>query len=132
MFAQSKPYSEMIEMVTQLKSRYRLKVAVVSNEGRELNEYRIRKFKLGEFVDFFVSSCFVGLLKPDVDIFHLALDIVQTPAPQVVYIENTPMFAAVADSLGIRSVLHTDYESTRAKLAAFGLKDADRVVHEAR
>ena len=132
MFAQSKPYSEMIEMVTQLKSRYRLKVAVVSNEGRELNEYRIRKFKLGEFVDFFVSSCFVGLLKPDADIFHLALDIVQTPAPQVVYIENTPMFAAVANSLDIRSVLHTDYESTRTKLASLGLQSADRVVHATR
>lgn len=132
MFAQSKPYSEMIELVNQLKVRHRLKVAVVSNEGRELNEYRIRKFKLGEFVDFFVSSCFVHLLKPDADIFHLALDIAQTPAPQVVYIENTPMFAAVAEGLGIRSVLHTDYESTRAKLTAFGLQDADRVIHETR
>ena len=132
MFAQSKPYSEMIELVNQLKVRHRLKVAVVSNEGRELNEYRIRKFKLGEFVDFFVSSCFVHLLKPDANIFHLALDIAQTPAPQVVYIENTPMFAAVAEGLGIRSVLHTDYESTRAKLTAFGLQDADRVIHETR
>ena len=131
MFAQSKPYSEMIELVIQLKVRHRLKVAVVSNEGRELNEYRIRKFKLGEFVDFFVSSCFVHLLKPDADIFRLALDIAQTPAPQVVYIENTPMFAAVAEGLGIRSVLHTDYESTRAKLTSFGLQNGDRV-HEPR
>lgn len=131
-FEQSKPNPEMIDLVVQLKARYRLKVAVLSNEGRELNEHRIRKFKLGEFVDFFVSSCFVHLLKPDADIFHLALDIAQTPAAQIVYIENTPMFAAVADGLGIRSILHTDYKSTRAKLTAFGLQDADRVIHETR
>jgi putative hydrolase of the HAD superfamily len=132
MLAQSQPYTEMIDLISQLKAQYRLKIAVVSNEGRELNEYRIRKFKLGEFVDFFVSSCFFGLLKPDADIFHLALDVAQTPAPQVVYIDNTPMFAAVADGLGIRSVLHTDYESTCAKLASLGLQSADWVRHATR
>jgi len=50
------------------------------------------------------------------------LDIAQTPARQVVYIENTPMFAQVAERMGIRSVLHTDYASTRAKLASYGLE----------
>ena len=59
MFAQSKPYPEMIELFAQLKVRHGLKIAVVSNEGRELNEYRIRKFKLGGLVDSFISSCFV-------------------------------------------------------------------------
>ena len=122
MFAQSKPYPEMIELVAQLKVRHRLKIAVVSNEARELNAYRIRKFKLNEFVDSFISSCFVHLRKPDADIFRLALDIAQAPARQVVYIENTPMFVQIAEGLGIRSILHTDYMSTCAKLASFGLQ----------
>jgi putative hydrolase of the HAD superfamily len=117
MFAQSKPYPEMIELVARLKIRHGLKIAVVSNEGRELNAYRIRKFKLNGFVDSFISSCHVHLRKPDAEIFRLALDIVQAPARQVVYIENTPMFVRVAEGLGIRSILHTDYRSTCAKLA---------------
>jgi putative hydrolase of the HAD superfamily len=123
MFTQSKPYPEMIELVDRLKARHRLKIAVVSNEGRELNAYRIRKFKLDGFVDFFISSCFVHIRKPDADIFRLALDIAQTPAGQVVYIENTPMFVQVAESLGIRSILHTDYSSTRAKLASLRIAE---------
>jgi putative hydrolase of the HAD superfamily len=122
MFAQSKPYPEMIELVAQLKGRYGLKIAVVSNEGRELNAYRIRKFKLNGFVDFFISSCFVHVLKPDADIFRLALDIAQVPALKVVYIENTPMFVQIAEGLGIRGILHTDYRSTCAKLASLGLQ----------
>ena len=89
---------------------------------RELNAYRIRKFKLDRFVDCFVSSCFVHIRKPDADIFRLALDVAQTPARQVVYIENTPMFVRIAQELGIRSILHTDYKVTRSKLASFGLK----------
>ena len=124
MFAQSKPYPEMIELIAQLKVRHGLKIAVVSNEGRELNAYRIRKFKLDQFVDCFISSCFVHLRKPDVDIFRLALDIAQTPARQAVYIENTPMFVQIAESVGIRSILHTNYKSTSAKLASFGLEAA--------
>ncbi len=125
MFAQSKPYPKMIDLVRRLKARCGLKIVVVSNEARELNVYRIRTFKLDGFVDFFISSCFVHVRKPDTDIFRLALDIAQTPALQVVYIENTPMFVEVAESLGIRSVLHTDYSSTCAKLASFGLEVAE-------
>jgi len=121
MFAQSKPYPQMIELVRKLKAKFGLKIAVVSNEGRELNAYRIRKFKLNGFVDSFVSSSFVHVRKPDADIFRLALDIAQVPARQVVYIENTPMFVQVAEGLGIRSILHTDYRSTCAKLTSLGL-----------
>jgi len=134
MFAQSKPYPDMIELVAQLKMRYGLKIAVVSNEARELNVYRIRKFKLAGFVDSFISSSFVHVRKPDEDIFRLALDITQAPAGQVVYIENTPMFVRIAEGLGIRSILHMDYRSTCAKLASFGLRndEASRPPHERR
>ena len=121
MFAQSKPCTEMIELVRSLKAEHSLKTIVVSNEAREVNAYRIRQFGLDGFVDAFVSSCFVHLRKPDADIFRLALDIALVPARQIVYIENTPLFVQVAEGLGIRSILHTDYKSTRAKLASFGL-----------
>jgi putative hydrolase of the HAD superfamily len=124
MCAQSKPYIEMLKLVARLKTQHELKIAVVSNESRELNAYRIRKFKMDAFVDCFISSCFVGLRKPDVEMFRLAVDISQTPLEQVVYIENTPMFVQIAEDLGIRSILHTDYKSTCAKLAAFGLEVA--------
>jgi putative hydrolase of the HAD superfamily len=132
MFAQSKPYPEMIELVRRLKARYGLKIVVVSNEAREMNSHRIRKFKLDGFVDSFISSCFVHLRKPDADIFRLALEIAQTPARQVVYIENTPMFVQIAEGLEIRSILHTDYKSTCAKLASFGLQNDEGVINETR
>jgi len=130
MFAQSKPYPQMIEWVRKLKAKYGVKIVAVSNEGRELNSHRIRRFNLDGFVDVFVSSCFVHLRKPDADIFRLALDIAQAPARQVVYIENTPMFVQIAEGLGIRSILHTDYRSTCAKLASFGLQNDEGVIHE--
>ena len=130
MFGQSKPHPRMIELVCGLKARHGLKIAVVSNEARELNAYRIRKFKLDKFVDFFISSCFVHLRKPDADIFRLALNIAQVPVRQILYVENTPLFVQVAEGLGIRGILHTDYRSTCAKLASFGLQNDEGVIHE--
>ena len=112
----------MIEFIQQLKEKYQLKIAVVNNEARELNEYRIKKFKLNKFVDFFISSCFVHFRKPDADIFRIALDIAQVPAEHVVYIEDMQMFVEVARDLGIRGIRHKNYQSTSAELASMGLE----------
>jgi putative hydrolase of the HAD superfamily len=122
MFKQTTPNVEMIEFIKQLKEQYKLKIAVINNEGRVLNEYRIRKFQLNQFVDFFISSCFVHYRKPDSDIFRLALDIAQTPVEQAIYIEDIQMFVDVARGMGIRSIQHKNYSSTSEILATMGLK----------
>jgi putative hydrolase of the HAD superfamily len=127
-FAQSKPFPQMIELVRRLKAQYGLKIVAVSNEALELNIHRIRNFKLDEFIDSFISSSFVHVRKPDADIFRLALETAQTPTRQVVYIENTPMFVQTAEGLGIQSILHIDYQSTVAKLSSFGLLDHGGII----
>ena len=121
MFSQSKPYPKMLELVAQLKAQHSLKVVVISNESREVNAYRIRTFSLDQLVDTFISSCFVGMRKPDIQIFRLALDLAQTTPERAVFIDNTAMFVQIAERLGMPSILHVDYESTRAKLALLGL-----------
>ena len=99
MFEQSKPYPEMIELIARLKVQYGLKIAVVSNEARELNAYRIHEFKLDKLVDCFISSCFVHVRKPDPDIFRVAMDI--TPG------------ASTADCLYRK---HSDVRPSRGRL----------------
>jgi len=121
MFAQSQPKPEMIDLVCGLKRRYGLKVAAVSNEGRELTVHRVKKFNLGSFMDFFVSSCFVHVRKPDPDIYRIALDIAQTPPGKVLYIDDRAMFVEIAADLGIRGIHHRGYDATRAALEEMGL-----------
>jgi putative hydrolase of the HAD superfamily len=121
MYAQSQPFPEMIELMRGLKNQYCLQVAAVSNEGRELTEYRVQQFELAEFIDFFVSSCFVHYRKPDEDIYRMALDIAQVRREQVVYIDNEPMFVEVARGWGIKGIIHTSYEATRSALEVLGL-----------
>jgi putative hydrolase of the HAD superfamily len=128
MFAQSKPYPDMITLVSALKEHYNLRIAAVSNEGRELTVYRIKKFELGSFIDFFVSSCFVHYRKPDPDIYRMALDIAQVAPEEVLYIEDRLMFVEVARSIGLQGVCHSDFESTRHKLASLGLSPVGREI----
>jgi putative hydrolase of the HAD superfamily len=121
MFAQSKPYLETIDLVRKLKSRYSLRLATISNEGRELTEYRIGKFELDSYIDFFISSCFVHYRKPDEDIYRIALDIAQVKADHSLYIDDRPMFVDVANTLGIHAIIHKSGAGTRAALENMGL-----------
>jgi putative hydrolase of the HAD superfamily len=121
MFGQSKAYPDMIDLISQLKSTYSLNIAAISNEGRELTEYRIQTFNLDSLIDFFISSCFVHFRKPDVDIYRIALDIAQVKAEHAIYIDDRPMFVDVASGLGIHSIIHSSVKETCQVLESMGL-----------
>jgi putative hydrolase of the HAD superfamily len=121
MFAQSKSFPDMLGLMGALKTRYGLQVAAVSNEGRELTVYRVQHFKLGTFIDFFISSCFLHYRKPDEDLYRIALDVAQVSPEEVVYIDDRTMFVEVAQGLGLKGILHSGYESTRTALEGLGL-----------
>lgn len=101
MFNQSMPVEGALEYFKGLKSLHNLKVIAVNNESRELNDFRIQKYKLDELFDAFVSSCMVHLRKPDVEIFKMACDIAHTSPPNILYVDDRLMFVEVAISLGI-------------------------------
>ena len=115
------PYLEMIAFIKKLKLQYGLKIIAVSNEVRELNTYRINTFKLNEIFDFYVSSCYVHIRKPDAAIFRLAIDGAQAPVDEIIYIDDIQIFVDVASDLGITSIHHTGYLSTSKALAGLGL-----------
>lgn len=120
MYSRTEAYPEMIELVCKIKAKYGLKIAIVNNEGRELNEYRIKHFGIDKFVDFFISSCFVHFRKPDADIWRIALDIALVKPEEVLYIDDRAMFINVAEGLGINGHLHKNYEETKKRLEDWG------------
>jgi putative hydrolase of the HAD superfamily len=117
----TQPFPGMIELFSRLKAKHELKVAVVSNEGRELTFDRVERFNLKSFVDFFIVSSFVHLRKPDTDIYRLALDVAMLEPHQVAYVDDRAMLVEVASKMGIVGIQHTGYDSTKARLTALGL-----------
>jgi len=120
-FSLTTPHEDMIAFIKKIKQQYNLKIVAVSNEARELNAYRIHTFKLNSFIDFFVSSCYVHIRKPDYRIFKLALDLADVSADEVIYIDDVQMFVDIAEDVGIKSICHKDYLSTAKALAQLGV-----------
>lgn len=118
MMEQSEPHQEMLDLIRSLKKKYGLKIGIISNEGRELTLHRLKWI---DFADFFCVSCFVQMKKPDPQIFHLALDLGQIPANQVVYIDDRELLVKMAVSLGFHGLHHTSYGKTISTLKKFNL-----------
>jgi putative hydrolase of the HAD superfamily len=125
MYDQSKPIPEMINLIRKVSEQHGLRNVAISNEGRELTEHRIREFKLGDFIEAFISSCFVHFRKPDEDMFRMALDISQAVPEESIYVDDRPMFVEVARGMGINGICHTSLESTRDALSDMGLAVKD-------
>lgn len=120
MFSQSKELPDMLAWLKEWKKDCGFRIISINNEGKELNDYRVKKFKLHDCFDAFVSSCEVGIRKPDPKIFKLAMGIAQALPQQCVYFDDRKMFALAAQKLGIRAFQHTSFETTKTILE--GLK----------
>lgn len=113
MYAQSVELPNMLQWLKEWKQDCGFRIISINNEGKELNDYRVQKFKLHLAFDAFISSCEVKIRKPDPGIFKLALGIAQTTTNQCVYFDDRLMFVNAAQNLGIRSFHHTSFEATK-------------------
>jgi putative hydrolase of the HAD superfamily len=121
-FSQSEPIPKMIELFKNLKSKYRLKIVSLNNEGPELSRYRVETFKLNDLFDFFVTSCFVNMRKPDENIYKLAMNLAYSKCEESLFIDDRYFNVETAANLGINAFQHKDYKTTREELARYGLK----------
>lgn len=112
-YDQSLELSGTLQWLKEWKKDCGFRIISINNEGKELNDYRVKKFKLHELFDAFVSSCEVGLRKPDPGIFNLAMGIALAQPGQCVYFDDRIMFVNAAQKLGMRAFQHTDFETTK-------------------
>jgi putative hydrolase of the HAD superfamily len=122
MYAQSQPLPGMIELFAGLKSKYHLKVVIVSNEGRELMDYRVAQFGLASLAEVFVVSCSLHLRKPDPEFYRVALDISRVPASQTLYVDDRALLIEAGREMGLRVIQHLSLDVTSAALAAYDLR----------
>lgn len=113
MHEQSKPYEETIHYFKRLKKTHALRVAALSNEGYELAEHRIKKFKLNTFIDEFFVSCFIGLQKPDPRFYQTALDVMQLEKEKILYIDDREHLIKAAVTLGFQGIQCKQNEAFR-------------------
>jgi len=112
-YQQSVELPHTLKWLKEWKKDCGFRVISINNEGKELNDYRVKKFRLHECFDAFISSCEVKMRKPDPGIFYLAMGVALAQPGQCVYFDDRIMFVNAAQKMGIRAFHHTSFESTK-------------------
>ncbi|MBB6501537.1 HAD family hydrolase [Pedobacter cryoconitis] len=115
-YSRSKELPGLLQWMKEWKRDCGFRVISINNEGKELNTYRVKKFKLHECFDAFISSCDVKMRKPDPNIFLLALGIAQAKPDQCYYFDDRLFQVETAKNLGMHAFHHTSFEETKAIL----------------
>ena len=120
MFGLSKPKPEVLEIAHRLSGKYFM--GTINNESRELNQYRIQQFGLANYFSVFVSSCFVGIRKPEQQIYRLALDLTERNADECCFIDDRPANVEAAAKVGMLTVLMQSPDQLRKDLQGLGIE----------
>jgi putative hydrolase of the HAD superfamily len=121
MFSLSRPFPEVLQFAQSLADSKRYFLGTINNESRELNDYRIEKFGLRKIFRLFISSCFVGLRKPERDIYRLALEITQIPPEQCCFVDDRALNLECAAQLGMHTIQMKNLPQLRADLEKLGV-----------
>src|ERR1041385_3696512 len=121
MYSLSEANTDALELAKTLAKSGRYQMATINNESRELNHYRIQNFGLREIFSSFISSCFVGLRKPEVGIYRLALEVTQNPPEQCCFIDDRSINLEAAARLGMHTIQMKDAVQLGQELNKLGV-----------
>jgi putative hydrolase of the HAD superfamily len=121
MLSLSQPIPEVLLFAQALSDSGKYFMGTINNESRELNDYRIEKFGLRKIFCAFFSSCFVGLRKPDAEIYRLAIEVTQIPAEECCFIDDRAGNLESPARLGMRTIQMLGLEQLRGDLAKLGV-----------
>jgi putative hydrolase of the HAD superfamily len=120
MFAHSREVPGSIDFLDEL-SATGLQLASLNNESLEINEHRIRTFALNTRLSLFLSSCYLGVKKPEADIYELALRITQRSPDECVFVDDRALNLECAADVGMDGVLFTGVDDLRWQLIERGV-----------
>jgi putative hydrolase of the HAD superfamily len=115
-FSLSQPHREVLAVAEELTKSGKYFMGTINNESRELNLYRIQTFGLREIFSTFVSSCYVGLRKPEEGIYRMALEITQRSAENCCFIDDRALNLEYARQMGMHTIEMQDVEQLRREL----------------
>ena len=118
-------------VLDELHARGGLRMGQLNNESRELNDLRLARFRLDRYWEFFFCSAYVHLRKPDPAFFRLALEVLQVPAAEVVFIDDREKNVEAAASHGIHGIQYTGSAALRSTLVEMGLLEPARTPAQA-
>ena len=121
MLSLSQALSDRLPFALELAASGKYFMGTINNESRELNNYRIEKFGLRKLFRVFFSSCFVGLRKPERDIYRLALETTQFSPSQCCFLDDRSLNLECAAQMGMHTIQVQSLEQMKTELAKLGV-----------
>lgn len=100
-------------------------IYLLSNESRELMEYRIPSFGLRGLFDAYVVSAYIGLRKPEAAFYRCTLELSQREPEECVFIDDREENVNAARECGIRGIRFETSQQVIADLADLGAATAE-------
>ena len=122
MFDQSKPIDGSLDVAARVAQTRRYLMATLNNESRELNLYRMEHFELRKQFSLFMSSCFLGVKKPEDEMFRLALDLTQREPEECLFIDDRELNLECAARLRLQTLHFKNASQLEKDLQKLGVK----------
>jgi putative hydrolase of the HAD superfamily len=122
MYSLSQPMPEVLTFARALANSGKYFMGTINNESRELNLHRIEKYGLREIFRLFVSSCFVGLRKPESGIYHLAIELTQINPEESCFIDDRALNLECAAKLGMCTIQMQTLQQLKEELKKLGVQ----------
>ena len=122
MLTQSKPLPDgALGILRKLVASNKCLLGALNNEARETNEYRFTHFGLRQLFQIALSSCYLGLRKPEAAIYRRALDILGKPAERILFIDDRAENVAGATAAGMKSIRFEGADALLLELERLGV-----------
>jgi putative hydrolase of the HAD superfamily len=122
LLTQSKPLPNgALGILGEVAASGKCMTGALNNEPRETNEYRFERYGLRNFLSVALSSCYLGLRKPEPAIYHRVLDILGRPAERILFIDDRAENVAGAEAAGMKAIHFEGAEGLRRELVSLGV-----------
>jgi len=116
MYSQSVADKGAVDIARGLTGHARYTLMTLNNEADELNRYRIEKFGISDVFEAFLSSCWLGVRKPNQKFFARGLGIAQADPKTSLFIDDRQQNLTPASALGMSVILFKSATQLRSDL----------------
>lgn len=106
---------DLLDFIRSLRPR--CKTGMISNAWGDLREYIVRN-RLDDAFDALIISAEIGMIKPQPEVYELALKQFQVKAEEAAFIDDTPANVSAANALGLHGIVFRNPAQVKADLKA--------------
>lgn len=113
-------HPEVFNLVKKLSKKHTL--FTINNEAKEWMDIRVKKFNLHRYFKDFITSGYVGVAKPDLEIFKILIKRANVLPKEIFFTDDQEKSIGPAQSLGINAVLFKAATQLKEDLVRLGVK----------